>query len=645
MPAPTDLRLRALLRAGGLLDAVEDPGAAADAAVAALVPGMADLALLLGPDAASKPAVAAVPDLAPLADALRAAPPATPGPAPAEAAVHPAGARLPPEAGETLAAPFPDGVLVLARRPGGAPFDATDLALAADLARRAGAALERRSLRRRLREAQERLEMVVEATEDVLWEWDVAARRGWRSAGFGEKYAPVPALPDGGEDWLGVVHPDDRPRVGERLARTLAGDAACWSDQYRVLRADGSYAHVADRARILRDASGRAVRLVGAVQDVTRRREAEDAALLQKALLESQNEAALDGIFFQGADGRAVFYNRRLLEMWGVDESVPQGERVEERLAKVVHLLADPQAFVEKVLAMERDRDATLREDLRTADGRIFDCYAAPVRTREGAYAGRVWFYRDVTARRRMEEELAFARRRLAHSEKLAVLGTLVSGVAHEIRTPLAYVSNEAGLLARWVSRLEPGRPLREEEAARLAEAARTIAEGVDRMNHLVLDLRRFSRMEAGERAELDLDETVRAAVDLFQATHRGRARLDAALHSGRRVLADRVHLQQVVLNLLENAAEASPHGASIRVVTRAEGEGQGAVLVVEDRGPGIPTEVQARMWEPFFTTKPEGTGLGLSIVRRIVLAHEGTIRCESGPGQGARFVVRLPSL
>lgn len=533
------------------------------------------------------------------------------------------------------------GVLHLARPDG---FSDDDLADAAHVARLLGDALERHRLHRHADETRARFERVTGATEDVLWEWNLDDGEVWRNtptlaATDGNPLSPI--LPGAVGRWLSRVHPDERARVGASLRAAIEGADPRWRAEYRVDRGDGSYAIVLDRARILRDDTGRARRVVGSVQDVTQRREAENAALLQKVLLESQNEAALDGIFFQGADGRAVFYNRRLLEMWGVDESVPQGPTVEERLSRVVNRLADPQAFIDKVLALEKDRDATFRDDLRTADGRIFDCYAAPVRTRDGSYAGRVWFYRDVTARRRMEEELADARRHLAHSEKLAALGTLVSGVAHEIRTPLAYVSNQAYLVQWWIGRLNPAQAPREDDIAKLRNATASIIEGVDRMNRLVNDLRRFSRLDAGDVPEIDVDDAVRSAIDLFAATHRHRARVNADLRSASRARIDRGQIQQVILNLLENAADASPAGAAATVRTWTE---DGALhLSIEDQGPGIPAQIQARMWEPFYTTKREGTGLGLSIVRRIAEANGGEVRCVSEMGKGARFVLRFP--
>src|SRR5262245_11842308 len=247
----------------------------------------------------------------------------------------------------------------------------------------------------------------------------------------------------------------------------------------------------------------------------------------------------------------------------------------------------------------------------------------------------------NALARRQAEQELESARRQVAMSEKLSALGTLVSGVAHEIRTPLTYVTNNLFLVRQRLEQAARGRPELVGLADEVARYGKAALDGVARIDRLVEDLRRFARRDEGGPVEADLRDVVGVAVDLFRATRRGRMDVRADLRSVPALFMDVGQIQQVVLNLLNNAAEAMPSGGVVRVVTRpTPGGGE---IEVEDHGSGIPADVQPQLFHPFFTTKSEGTGLGLSICQRIVEAHGGQIRFESGLGRGTTFFVFLP--
>lgn len=255
---------------------------------------------------------------------------------------------------------------------------------------------------------------------------------------------------------------------------------------------------------------------------------------------------------------------------------------------------------------------------------------------------GAVLIATDIHERRRAEAEIARARAELVRGEKLAALGSLVSGVAHELRTPLTYLSNNAFIVR---TRLESAA----REGASAAEALQTVepflrevATGVDRINLLVDDLRRYTKARGERKLEVaPLGSFLTEAIDLFRAANRGVHALECVFEPTPPVRANRGALQQVALNLLQNAAEASAPGSTIRVATRPDGAG--GLLEVSDEGSGVAAEIRERIFEPLFTTKPEGTGLGLSIVKRIVDEHGAVVECVSEPGRGATFRVRFP--
>jgi signal transduction histidine kinase len=245
-------------------------------------------------------------------------------------------------------------------------------------------------------------------------------------------------------------------------------------------------------------------------------------------------------------------------------------------------------------------------------------------------------------ARRRAEQELEAARHQVAMSEKLSTLGTLVSGVAHEIRTPLTYVTNNLFLVRQRLEQAARTRPELRELVDDVAQYGAAALDGVARIDRLVDDLRRFAKRDEAGPVDADLRDVVGVAVDLFRATRRGRIDVRADLRPVSSLLVDTGQIQQVVLNLLNNAAEAMPSGGVVCVTTR-EVPGGGEIEVA-DEGEGIAPDVEARLFHPFFTTKSEGTGLGLSICQRIVESHGGRIRFESRPGRGTTFFVFLPS-
>ncbi len=221
---------------------------------------------------------------------------------------------------------------------------------------------------------------------------------------------------------------------------------------------------------------------------------------------------------------------------------------------------------------------------------------------------------------------------RAAHSDRLASVGQLAAGVAHEINTPLANVM----LVAESVRRRS--------QDPWVLDRLGTMTEQIESAARIVRGLLDFARREEPHTVELDLIEVVRTATEFL----RGKRSADVTLQEEYPaapvpVLGDRGSLVQVVTNVLNNAYDAIPGVGSVRVAVRRRGNR--AEVEIVDSGPGIAQEVLARIFEPFFTTKPEGqgTGLGLAICHGIVQSHHGTITARNVPGAGAGFLVSLP--
>ncbi len=244
---------------------------------------------------------------------------------------------------------------------------------------------------------------------------------------------------------------------------------------------------------------------------------------------------------------------------------------------------------------------------------------------------------RHAAERQEMESRLAFA-------DRMASIGTLTAGVAHELNNPLMYVLSNLRLMREEID-TQPDAESLELARQQLDEAIH----GAVRMQNIVRDLKTFSRVDDEQRGNVDVQSVLESSINICWNEIRHRATLDRDFGETPAVDVNESRLGQVFLNLLINAAQAMPerpvaeNGITVRSYTDEEGW---AVVEVSDNGTGIEPERMSHVFEPFFTTKgiSEGTGLGLSICRSIIRDAGGTIEAQSEPGRGSTFVVRLPA-
>ncbi len=532
----------------------------------------------------------------------------------------------------------------------------------------------------RVEEAERELRRVLASIPDCLWSAAIDRYGYWTYRYFSPVVARLTGRP--AESFLGepgrwreIIHPEDRQRWEAALSQLHAGGAG--QEEYRIVRPDGAARWVRESVLVSPGEDG-SLRLDGVLTDVT---EARLAAEERDRLF----ELSLDLLCVAGFDG----YFKRLNPAWEKSLGWPRAELMSRPYIDFVH---------------PDDLSATLTEaaGLTTGEHQTV-LFENRYRCRDGSYKWLLWnaapfpegrlIYaaaRDITRRKQQQDELrrtaeelerVVASERKAHRElreaqaqlvqveKLAALGQMVAGVAHEVNNPLAFVINNTEVLRRDVAAVRealrlyreaeaaagaPGAFRRVHEHAEEAELAYTegnldrllarSAEGLSRIRQIVMDLRDFARLDESALKEADLNEGVRSTMNIV----RGRAvragvELTVDLAPLPPVLCYPAKVNQVVLNLAANAIDACAEGGKVTVRTRPE-EGGVAVHVL-DTGHGIDPAIREKIFDPFFTTKPpgQGTGLGLSISHAMVQDHGGRIEVESAPGQGAHFTVHLP--
>lgn len=345
---------------------------------------------------------------------------------------------------------------------------------------------------------------------------------------------------------------------------------------------------------------------------------------------------------------------------------------ISQRDRSVADLFTNPTALQGALETCRSTRaPVTLEMELDTRPAPMpFELVIAPRRDTHGRIMGYVVTGRSVGELRqafadlaRSHAELKDMQGQLVRNEKLASLGRLLAGVAHELNNPISFVYANAHALERYATKFETyfervaagaSRAdliaLREElrldrELRNLRDAIRGAREGAERVRDIVADLRRLSADGGGEIAEFDLVTVARIAADWVM---RGRAEAAQLVHEGAKSLivhGRAGHIQQVVMNLVQNAVDVLHGQPDGRVTLRCHMEHGKAVLQVADNGPGIAPEVQAAIFDPFFTTKPvgQGTGLGLSISHKIAQEHGGQLILCSDQQKGACFRLELP--
>jgi PAS domain S-box-containing protein len=493
----------------------------------------------------------------------------------------------------------------------------------------------KRAERERLAESERRFRLLARATNDALWDWNPLAGELWWSDGFESMLGFAPGeLQLDITNWQERIHPDDRERILSEVSRVIKEGRPDWTGEYRYQRRDGTYAQVVGKGHVVVNERGQVIRMIGGIADVSERWRAQQELTRQAALL----DRASDAILVRSLENRLLYLNRKAIELYGWTLEEAMGKSAHELLAQDAETLASNTQAVLEAGEWSGEMEVFTRAGRKLV---MFSRWTL-LRDANGEPESIMTINTDITEKVRLEGQLR-------HTQRMESIGTLASGIAHDLNNVLSPILMSVELLRE---QLEPGR------SAGLLE---NLLQCAQRGASLVRQILALANPCDGERVVFDASKILDEVAQILQETlpkniESSFVREPCPLRP--LIKGDPTQVHQVLMNLCVNARDAMPSGGrlSVKLSTRDIDSNLAAeypdlqpgpylVVQVEDSGHGIPKEIQAKIFEPFFTTKNpgHGTGLGLPTCFRIVKSHAGAIAVDSTPGRGTRVEVYLP--
>ena len=453
--------------------------------------------------------------------------------------------------------------------------------------------------------------------------------------------------------WADLTHPDDLHADLERFNRVLAGEIDTYQLEKRFIHKTGQVIHTMLSVTCQRNPDGSVRHLLASLVDITARKQAELQVSALHQRLELACQAAGLGIWDWDVVTNRICWDEQMYAIYGLPASTPISQ---DTLFQMIH----PEDRFQARRALLRARAEHTQEQIELRiirpDGEIRHVFAAEqvLLNAQGQASHVIGVTFDITRHKQTEialrqqyEALEEAQQRLVHSEKLASVGKLVAGVAHELNNPLTSVI----LFSQLVQHKYPDPAIQGDLEKIVSEAQRAA--------RIVRGLLDFARQRAVDLKPTEINRLLNACIELV-AHNLQTSRVEVRLQLAPDIpltLADPQQMQQVFLNLISNACQAiaatRPSGrlmicselAPARYQTAASSTEPLIRVTLDDDGPGIPQALLSRIFDPFFSTKPvgQGTGLGLAVCHGIVTEHNGHIWAENRPGGGARFVIELP--
>jgi PAS domain S-box-containing protein len=445
-------------------------------------------------------------------------------------------------------------------------------------------------------------------------------------------FDPQQGLPER-ESVFKRIHPEDFGRVYEKSMKALR-ERTDYTDEFRIVLPDGEVRHIHALAHPVLSASGEIAEYVGTHVDVTERKRAEEAQLRLAAIVASSDDA----IISKTLEGVITTWNAGAQRTFGYAE--------EEAVGRPITILIPPDRQDEESQIIERVRRGESVHHFETVrlrkDGRQIHVSLAisPMKDAAGQIIGVSKVARDITEQKRATEALRQAQADLAHVSRVTMMGELTASVAHEVNQPITAAVTNANTCVRWLAGDSPNIQEARDAAIRSAKDGKRAADIISR-------IRLLFKKGTPQREPVDINEVIGEIIVLLRS-EMTRYLISVWTELGTELpslMADRVQLQQVFMNLVLNGIDAMKDVDDQReLFIKSEcWENEQVLVSIHDTGSGLPPQAD-QIFDAFFTTKLHGTGMGLSISRSIVESHGGRLWADDNSPRGATFNITLPT-